>query len=59
MLEQEQLTRLAQHRQRMAEAGLGALQSARFDKSRNDVIQKEIESYWSDMSDYYEREHDG
>jgi len=59
MMEQEQLTRLAQHRQRMAEAGMGALQSARFDKSRNDVIQKEIESYWSDMRDYYDREHDG
>jgi len=59
MMEQEQLTRLAQHRQRMAEAGLGALQTARFDKSRNDAIQKEIESYWSDMRDYYEQEHDG
>lgn len=59
MLEKEQLARLAQHRQRMAEAGMGALQSARFDKTRNDIIQKEIESYWSDMSDYYEREHDG
>ena len=30
MMEQEQLNRLAQHRQRMAEAGLGALQTARF-----------------------------
>ncbi len=59
MMEQEQLTRLAQHRQRMAEAGLGALQTARFDKSRNDAIQREIESYWEDMRDYYEREHDG
>jgi len=59
MMEQEQLTRLAQHRQRMAEAGLGALQTARFDKSRNDAIQKEIESYWSDMRNYYEQEHDG
>jgi len=59
MMEQEQLTRLAQHRQRMAEAGMGALQTARFDKSRNDAIQKEIESYWSDMRDYYEQEHDG
>jgi hypothetical protein len=59
MMEQEQLTRLAQHRQRMAEAGLGALQTARFDKSRNDAIQREIESYWADMRDYYEREHDG
>ena len=59
MMEQEQLTRLAQHRQRMAEAGLGALQTARFDKSRNDAIQKEIEPYWADMRDYYEQEHDG
>jgi len=59
MMEQEQLTRLAQHRQRMAEAGLVALQTARFDKSRNDAIQKEIESYWADMRDYYEQEHDG
>ena len=59
MLEQEQLTRLAQHRQRMAEAGLGALQSARFDKTRNDVIQQEIESYWADMRNYYDQEHDG
>ena len=59
MLEQEQLTRLAQHRQRMAEAGMGALQSARFDKTRNDVIQQEIESYWADMRNYYDQEHDG
>jgi len=59
MMEQEQLTRLAQHRQRMAEAGMGALQTARFDKSRNDAIQQEIESYWSDMRNYYDQEHDG
>ena len=58
-MEQEQLTRLAQHRQRMAEAGMGALQTARFDKSRNDAIQQEIESYWSDMRNYYDQEHDG
>jgi len=59
MMEQEQLTRLAQHRQRMAEAGLGALQSARFDKTRNDMITREIEDYWADMRNYYEQEHDG
>ena len=59
MMEQEQLTRLAQHRQRMAEAGLGALQSARFDKTLDDIIQREIEDYWADMRDYYEQQHDG
>ena len=59
MMEQEQLTRLAQHRQRMAEAGLGALQTARFDKTRNDAITREIEDYWADMRAYYDQEHDG
>ena len=58
-MEQEQLARLAQHRQRRAEAGLGALQSARFDKTRNDIITREIEDYWADMRNYYDQEHDG
>jgi hypothetical protein len=53
------LARLAQHRDRMAEAGLGALQSARFDKTRDDIITREIETYWSDMNKYFEQEHDG
>ena len=53
------LTRLAQHRNRMAEAGLGALQSARFDKTRDDIITREIETYWADMNKYFEQEHDG
>ena len=53
------LNRLAQHRERMAEAGLGALQSARFDKTRDDIITREIETYWEDMNKYFEQEHDG
>lgn len=53
------LTRLAQHRDRMAEAGLGNLQSARFDKTRDDIITREIETYWQDMTQYFEQEHDG
>jgi len=53
------LARLAQHRDRMAEAGLGALQSARFDKTRDDIITREIETYWSDMNQYFDQEHDG
>jgi hypothetical protein len=53
------LTRLAQHRDRMAEAGLGALQSARFDKTKNDIITREIETYWQDMNQYFDQEHDG
>lgn len=59
MLNESILVRLAQHRERMAEAGLGALQSARFDKTRNDIITREIEEYWRDMNSYYEREYDG
>lgn len=58
-MEQNILARLAQHRDRMAEAGLGQLQSARFDKTRNDIITREIEDYWRDMNSYYDREHDG
>jgi hypothetical protein len=53
------LTRLAQHRDRMAEAGLGALQSARFDRTKNDIITREIETYWQDMNQYFDQEHDG
>jgi len=59
MLNESILVRLAQHRERMAEAGLGALQSARFDKTRNDIITREIEEYWRDMNSYYDREYDG
>ena len=59
MNNQHILTRLAQHRDRMAEAGLGELQSARFDKTRNDIITREIEAYWADMTTYYEQDHDG
>ncbi|AUV61464.1 hypothetical protein phiPsal1_054 [Pontimonas phage phiPsal1] len=53
------LTRLAQHRERMAEAGLGALQSARFDRTKNDIITREIQTYWQDMTQYFDQEHDG
>ena len=53
------LTRLAEHRTRMAEAGLGALQSARFDRTKQDIIQREIESYWHDMNRLLEQDHDG
>ena len=59
MREENVLARLAEHRARMAEAGLGALQSARFDKTRNDIVTREIEDYWRDMNSYYDREHDG
>lgn len=51
------LTRLAQHRERMAEAG--NLVTARFDKAAQDALTREIEAYWTDMSAYYDREHDG
>lgn len=53
------LIRLAEHRSRMAEAGLGALQSARFDRTRNDIIQQEIEAYWHDMNKLLDADHDG
>ena len=59
MNNQHILTRLAEHRSRMAEAGLGALQSARFDRTRNDIIQQEIESYWEDMNRLLDADHDG
>jgi hypothetical protein len=51
------LTRLAQHRERMAEAG--NLTTARFDKSEHNLLTQEIVDYWRDMSAYYDREHDG
>jgi len=55
--EQDMLMRLEQHRRRMAEAG--NIAQARFDKSQNDAITREIQLYWRDMTEYYEREHDG
>lgn len=55
--QEQMLQRLAEHRQRMAEAG--NITTARFDKSRNDAITREIEDYWQDMTAYYEQEHDG
>lgn len=55
--EQDMLIRLEQHRRRMAEAG--NISQARFDKTANDAITREIQLYWQDMTEYYEREHDG
>mgnify|MGYP000538776746 CR=1 FL=1 len=57
--EEQMLKRLAEHRERMALAGRGTLLTARFDREKENAITREIESYWKDMTDYYEREHDG
>ena len=51
------LTRLAQHRERMAEAG--NITTARFDKAAQDAVTQEIQNYWADMTAYYEQDHDG
>jgi hypothetical protein len=42
----------------MAEAGL-TQPTARYDRTANDAVTREIETYWADMRAYYEQEHDG
>lgn len=54
---EQMLARLAQHRERMAQAG--NLVSARYDRQADDAITREMHLYWADMRGYYEQEHDG
>lgn len=51
------LTRLAQHRERLAQAG--NIATARYDKEQRGAITREIEAYWADMTRYFDQEHDG
>lgn len=54
---QEMLQRLAQHRERLAEAG--NITTARYNRAADDAVTREMHLYWVDMREYYEREHDG
>ena len=55
--QQQMLQRLAQHRERMAEAGNVA--TARYDRTKDDAITREMHLYWVDMREYFEQDHDG
>lgn len=54
---EQMLKRLAEHREKLAEAG--NIATARYDKTANDAVTREIHLYWNDMTQYYQREHDG
>lgn len=54
---QEMLARLAQHRERLAT--VSNLPSTRYDRAENNQLTQAVNEYWSDMSAYYEAEHDG
>lgn len=54
---QAMLTRLAQHRERLAH--VNDLPHTRYSKAENNALTQAVNEYWRDMAEYYDREHDG
>jgi hypothetical protein len=50
---QQLLTRLAQHRERMADIGVRVIQDSHYSKAERNELTQAVEEYYSEVSKYW------